>query len=225
MNEIRVRITTMAGDAHEIEAPSDILVEDFLRELTLALALVVTDAEGRPINWRLDNADTAKTLEEGKTLEQNGVLSGHRLSLIRNTVAGGGGGGGSYERIQLKSKGKSLRRFSGRTEESIYGIEDGYLLIPQVVIPLLREHIESDPISKWFDRFLGFFLGSCVGFVVPALDDRTSPVLRGALAGASAISLVAVIVLIILEHKINQRRRRVILPLVERLSAEMKPDE
>jgi len=58
-------------------------------ELLLALNLPRVDAESHPISWRLDNKDTGRTLEGDKTLGENGVKAGHRLSLIRQVVAGG----------------------------------------------------------------------------------------------------------------------------------------
>ncbi len=210
----------MAGEVKEVETPIDMIVDEFIKELIIALQLPLLDANEFPIIWRIDNKDTGKTLAFDQTLEQNGVLEGHRLILLRATTAGGG-----YDGVRLVSKGKSLRRIIGRSEESIYGIEDGYLLIPQVMLPLLREHIENDSTSKWFDRFIGFFLGACVGFTVPALDDKSSMTFRTALAGAAVMSLFSVVVLMILERKVEDRRKRIIVPLVERLSAELKEDD
>ena len=51
--------------------------------------MALTDAENNSISWRLDNKDSGRTLVGDKTLEENGVLNGHRLTLIRSTVAGG----------------------------------------------------------------------------------------------------------------------------------------
>lgn len=85
----RITIITQGDEQHEIEAPLDLKTTDFLEELRVALKLASTDAEGRPISWRLDNKDTGRTLANDKSLEQNGVCDGHRLNLIRAVVAGG----------------------------------------------------------------------------------------------------------------------------------------
>lgn len=86
--DMKVKVITMGGEEKDIETPPDIKADDFIKELAVALSLPVNDAEGRPISWRLDNKDTGRTLEGDKTLDQNGVREGHRLSLIRSTVAG-----------------------------------------------------------------------------------------------------------------------------------------
>lgn len=86
--EIKVKIFTQGGDEHEIETPLDIRVDEFIKELATALQLGLNDADGNQIVWRLDNKDTGRTLEGEKTLEQNNVQAGHRLSLIRSVTAG-----------------------------------------------------------------------------------------------------------------------------------------
>jgi hypothetical protein len=83
-----VKIFTQGGDEHDIETPLDIRATEFIEELVGALSLPKLDAENHPVSWRIDNKDTGKTLETEKTLEQNGVKAGHRLSLIRQVVAG-----------------------------------------------------------------------------------------------------------------------------------------
>jgi len=88
MADIKVKVMTMDGEEKDIETPTDIKVDDFIKELAIALSLVMTDAAGNPVIWRIDNKDTGRTLEGTKTLEDNGVRDGHRLSLIRATVAG-----------------------------------------------------------------------------------------------------------------------------------------
>lgn len=86
--EIKVKIITLGGDEYEIETPVDILVGDVINELLPALRLPRIDAEGHPVTFRLDNKDTGKTLESGKTLEENEVREGHHLMLMRVTAAG-----------------------------------------------------------------------------------------------------------------------------------------
>ena len=85
---LRITVVTMAGEEREIEAPPDIPVSEFITELVSALSLPRTDAEGNAISWRLDNRDTGQTMEGEKTLGENGVRGGHRVSMIRQTVAG-----------------------------------------------------------------------------------------------------------------------------------------
>jgi hypothetical protein len=84
----RVKIGTPGGEEYEVEAGLDLRTADFINELTLALNLPRNDAEGHPVSWRLDNKDTGRTLDGERTLEHNGVRGGHRLSLIRQVVAG-----------------------------------------------------------------------------------------------------------------------------------------
>lgn len=215
MSELNLEIITIAGDLHTISAPSDITASDLLYELSIAFGFPIQDAEGDAITWRLDNKITGITLDGEKTLEQNGVLEGQTLTLQRATYAGGPG-------IKLVAKGTSVREFTGKSQENIYGLEDGYLLIPQVLLPLLREHIENDPVTKWIDRSIGFFLGACLAFLIPIMDDKLSSSFRGILDGALFISLLAAVVLIVLEIKVENRRKKVIRPLIERLSEEPK---
>jgi hypothetical protein len=88
MAEIKVTVVTLGGEKHEVEVPPDIRAEDFIKELIAALKLPMTDAEGHAISWRLDNKDTGRTLEVGRTIDENGVREGHQLMLIRATTAG-----------------------------------------------------------------------------------------------------------------------------------------
>ena len=88
MPEMKLTIYTQGGDAHDIEAPADILAGELVKDLSEQLHFPATDAEGNPVSWRLDNKDMGKTLDLGRTLEQNGVQTGHRMSLIRQVTAG-----------------------------------------------------------------------------------------------------------------------------------------
>lgn len=86
---ITVSVTTLGGADHLLEIPVDITVKDLIRELVVILKLPTIDAEDHRIPWRLDDRDLAKTLDDERTLENQGVSDGHRLLLIRATVAGG----------------------------------------------------------------------------------------------------------------------------------------
>jgi hypothetical protein len=86
--EIKVKVFTIGGEEHEIEVPQDMRGDEFLNQLAIALPLPINDANGNPVNWRLDNKDTGRTLEGVKTMAENGVNDGHRLSLLRQTIAG-----------------------------------------------------------------------------------------------------------------------------------------
>lgn len=88
MAEIKLTIYTQGGDVHDIEAPADIRATDLVKDLAEQLQLPATDAEGNAVSWRLDNKDRGNTLDLERTLEQNGVQAGHRLSLIRQVTAG-----------------------------------------------------------------------------------------------------------------------------------------
>lgn len=87
-SEMKLKVVTMGGDEHEIESPSDIKAEDFIKDLIAALGLPVRDADYNPIVWRIDDKNINKTLEGDKSLEENGVRSNHTLILVRATVAG-----------------------------------------------------------------------------------------------------------------------------------------
>jgi hypothetical protein len=86
--EIKVTVVTMDGEQHEIEVPQDMRADEFLNQLAIALQLTVNDANGNPVNWRLIDKDTSKEMDRGKTMTENGVSDGHRLSLLRQTIAG-----------------------------------------------------------------------------------------------------------------------------------------
>ncbi|HEY1191092.1 MAG TPA: EsaB/YukD family protein [Gemmata sp.] len=88
MNEIQIQVTTPNGDPHDIAAPLDMRVDAFVRELMPALRLANTDAEGHPIVWHLYSKASGRELVPDQTLQQNGVQAGHRLNLVRRTVAG-----------------------------------------------------------------------------------------------------------------------------------------
>ncbi len=88
MQDMNLDVATQSGDSHKVEAPSDMNGEEFMRGLINLLRLPTTDAEGRPINWRIDDKDTGRTLEHSQTLEANGVREGHHLSIIRTVTAG-----------------------------------------------------------------------------------------------------------------------------------------
>jgi len=86
--DIRVHVITQAGDSHPTDAPSDIRTEDFVKEVVDGLDLPKMDAEGRPVNWTIDDKDTGKTLDAQSTLAQCGVISGHHLHMRRQVIAG-----------------------------------------------------------------------------------------------------------------------------------------
>lgn len=86
--EIKVTVKTIGGETNEVEVPLDIKAEDFVKELVAALKQPTTDAEGHTIVWRIDDKDTQRTLDGGKTMEENGVRAGHLLLLLRSTTAG-----------------------------------------------------------------------------------------------------------------------------------------
>jgi len=98
--DIRVHVVTQAGDSHPIDTPSDLTVEEFIAEVVAGLDLPSVDAEGRPVNWTIDDKDTGKTLDSQTTLHEANVGSGHQLYLRRQgrhatgdahlVVAGGG---------------------------------------------------------------------------------------------------------------------------------------
>lgn len=87
-HDMNLEVTTQSGDTHKVEAPPDMSGGEFVSGLINLLRLPTTDAEGRPINWRVDNKDTGRTLENAQTLESNGVREGHHLSIIRTVTAG-----------------------------------------------------------------------------------------------------------------------------------------
>lgn len=86
--KIKVNVITQSGDEHEIETPTDIKAGEFCDEVVQALDLPRNDADGAAIAWRMDNKDTARTLDADKTLDENGVQDKHSLQLIRQVVAG-----------------------------------------------------------------------------------------------------------------------------------------
>jgi len=88
MAEIRITIYTQGGDTHDIEAPTDILASDLIKDLAEQLHFPTRDAEGNPISWRLDNKNTGRTVDLERSLEQNGIQGGHRLLLMRQVTAG-----------------------------------------------------------------------------------------------------------------------------------------
>jgi hypothetical protein len=87
--DIRIHVITQMGDSHPIDTPQDIRIDDFIREVVEGLDLPRIDAEGRAVNWTLDNKDTGKTLDPQSTLGESGVREDHHLHLRRAVVAGG----------------------------------------------------------------------------------------------------------------------------------------
>jgi uncharacterized ubiquitin-like protein YukD len=85
--DIRVKVTTIGGDERDVETPLNLTAREFIKELVMALKMPFQDREGNEIHWRIDNKDTAATLDCEKTLSENGVREGHHLNLIRATVA------------------------------------------------------------------------------------------------------------------------------------------
>ena len=88
MADIKVTVITIDGEKPEVEVPPDMRADDFVKELVSALKLPVTDAEGNPVVWRLDNKDTGRTLDPSRSIEENNVREGQRLMLFRHMTAG-----------------------------------------------------------------------------------------------------------------------------------------
>lgn len=226
MSEIKISLITMDGIERQIETPSDIMANEFIAELVLALSLPYTDAEGNPISWRIDNKDTGKTLRNDQTLEQNGVINGHRLSLIRASVAGG-------SKLMDSSTAEDVTHFITAdnilnnviSRASIRTGGEDLLLISRPVLSLLEEYAEENAISKWLNCFIGFFLGASFSLSALLLVDNTTSYFRGAFLGASLISVLALFILITIAHKINNIRRKEIAALMSDLSAVLKQVE
>jgi len=62
--------------------------EEFIKEVVAGLDLPKIDAEGRPVNWTIDDKDTGKTLDQQRTLDAQGVSAGHHLHMRRQVIAG-----------------------------------------------------------------------------------------------------------------------------------------
>jgi hypothetical protein len=88
MPDLRIRVHEPGGDAHPIEAPSDIKIEDLILELVNGLNLPKVDAEGHPVIWTIDDKNTGKSLDYQSTLEASGVQTGHDLFMRRQVTAG-----------------------------------------------------------------------------------------------------------------------------------------
>jgi hypothetical protein len=86
--DLRIHVSTQAGETHTIDSPPDIKVGDFLRELAEGLNLPKIDAEGQPINWTIDSKELGRPLDANKTLAECGINAGHHLYLRRNVIAG-----------------------------------------------------------------------------------------------------------------------------------------
>jgi hypothetical protein len=86
--DIKLHVHTPGGDAHRIEAPDDIRTEEFIHEVVSGLQLPSMDAEGRQVDWTIDDRNTGKTLNLDLTLAQNGVENGHHIYLRRQVTAG-----------------------------------------------------------------------------------------------------------------------------------------
>ena len=81
MAEISLQIHCKGKEVHEISTPDDIVTEEFITELVNGLRLPETDDDGQRFVWEADNKDSGQILIPGRTLRQNGVLSGHNLYL------------------------------------------------------------------------------------------------------------------------------------------------
>lgn len=86
-NEVRFQVTTPNGDPHDVTAPNAMRADQLVRELMPALRLAHVDAEGHAICWHLYSKSSGRELVPEQTLQQNGVRTGHRLNLVRRTVA------------------------------------------------------------------------------------------------------------------------------------------
>lgn len=137
MADIKVNILTTGGEEHDVEAPSDMAVTDFVFELLIALNLPRVDHTGAPLSWRLRYRDTGQLIGNSRSLEQNGIREGHRLSLI-------------IDKIQVLSKGKGSKQprleFTVHTREGTPRIVEAPSGVP--VSKLLGELATLLPLSE-----------------------------------------------------------------------------
>lgn len=87
-NTISVNVTTIGGESKQLDAPTDMLVSEFITELVTLLQQPTISSDGQVIDWRIDNKATGASLAPDKTLAENGVEDGHSLSMIRATDPG-----------------------------------------------------------------------------------------------------------------------------------------
>ncbi|HEY6303627.1 MAG TPA: EsaB/YukD family protein [Terriglobales bacterium] len=85
--DIRLYLSTESGGSHPIEVAEDISTRDFIAELISTTSLSVEEAKIEAGNWILDDKDTARTLDHGKSLADNGVVHGHHLYLRSHVPA------------------------------------------------------------------------------------------------------------------------------------------
>lgn len=88
MGDLNLEVTTPQGNTHRVEAAADINGGEFLKGLINLFRLPTTDAEGRPIDWRVDNKDTGRRLDVSRNLADNGIREGHHLHIVRQVSAG-----------------------------------------------------------------------------------------------------------------------------------------
>jgi len=76
-----LRIKGQHGTEHLIDAPRDLTTEDFISQVVEDFNLTSIAEHGRGAEWELRD-ESGNTLDERKTLQQNGIVTNQRLLLL-----------------------------------------------------------------------------------------------------------------------------------------------
>jgi hypothetical protein len=81
--DVSFQVHAEDGKMHTVQDSPQVRLEEMIRALVEARLIPGVDRLGRPIQWCLDDKEAGKTLDNARTLQENGVHSGHHLYLRR----------------------------------------------------------------------------------------------------------------------------------------------
>jgi hypothetical protein len=81
--DLTIHLHTEDGKTHTVQDSPQVTPREMIRTLVDAHLIPVTDQHSRTIQWCLEDRKSGKTLDDTRTLQENGVRSGHHLHLRR----------------------------------------------------------------------------------------------------------------------------------------------
>jgi hypothetical protein len=129
------------------------------------------------------------------------------------------------EGFRLKEIGVAITDFQVSSKDTVHVIEGDYVLIKRETLSLLREHIERPLMLEGVCLFLGVTLGAIASILIALGDNTMTDLTRGRLWGSLIACLIFSLFLLVLGYLVRGERKKILRPVISKLSAKDGQDE
>jgi hypothetical protein len=105
----------------------------------------------------------------------------------------------------------------------VHPVGGGYKLIPEDMLPLLKERAERTILLEFVFLFLGTFLGALISLLITLANPDMPLVAQGRLVGALIAALLATGLFAVMVFIVKRDRERNLRPMVDQIMGKDKP--